>query len=213
MKRWTDEETRDLINFYNELNNDELIEYFGRTYLSIYKKARSLNLYKTKEMKFENRSICRSGSKSSSWKGGKKYTNQGYVLVLDKEDPKSDTNGYIFEHRKIMSEKIGRTLDDDEVVHHINGIKDDNRIENLELLTKGEHTTLHNTGSKHSEETKIKISEVAKERFRDKRNHPMYKEVPVHQMVKMVEGGMMVKDVCSMFNISKTTYYNKLEGI
>lgn len=213
MKVWTSKEANDLIKLYNKLNNDELMEYFGRTYLSIYKKARRLNLCKTKEMKFENSSRCRSGDKAANWKGGRTYTKHGYVLVLDKGNPKSDKSGYIFEHRKIMSEKVGRDLDDEEVVHHINGIKDDNRIENLELMTKGEHIALHHTGSKRSKETKDKISEIAKERFKDKENHPMYKDVPINKMVEMVNQGMTVKSVCSKFDISKRTYYNKLEEI
>ena len=57
----------------------------------------------------------------------------GYILLLRRGHPNSQKKGTIFEHVFIMSEYIGRPLHEKETVHHINGIKTDNRIENLEL--------------------------------------------------------------------------------
>jgi hypothetical protein len=56
----------------------------------------------------------------------------------------------IKEHIKIMQDHLGRKLNRGEVVHHINGIKDDNRIENLRLMTFGEHSALHRNMEKDS---------------------------------------------------------------
>lgn len=65
----------------------------------------------------------------------------GYVLVPSKH-PKSINNMY-YEHILIMENHIGRTLKEYESVHHINGIKDDNRIENLFLCHRREHDKAH----------------------------------------------------------------------
>lgn len=70
----------------------------------------------------------------------------------------------IDEHRLIMEKHLGRKLERYEVVHHKNGIKSDNRIENLEVMTLSEHTAMHATGVVPSEETRKKYSEIRKGR-------------------------------------------------
>lgn len=74
-----------------------------------------------------------------------KYTNKkGYVLLYLPEHPNSYRSGYIYEHRIVVELSIGRYLKKDEIIHHKNEVKDDNRIENLQITTRKEHMQLHN---------------------------------------------------------------------
>ena len=63
-------------------------------------------------------------------------------------------------HRHIVETMLGRTLKSNEVVHHINGNKQDNNPDNLKVMTRAEHTQLHSSGRKASEETKRKLSDM-----------------------------------------------------
>ena len=75
--------------------------------------------------------------------GHKKKRSDGYISVYFPDHPRSSNDGYIMEHDLVMECLIGRHLKNDEVVHHKNRKKDDNRKENLQLMTKSEHTTFH----------------------------------------------------------------------
>lgn len=68
----------------------------------------------------------------------------GYTLVYKPNHPCADPIGYVLEHRIIVEEKLGRYLSSDEIVHHKNGIKTDNNIDNLVVISKSEHAKIHN---------------------------------------------------------------------
>lgn len=78
------------------------------------------------------------------WKGGRRISNYGYWLVLKPDHPNARRDGYILEHRYIMSEMLGRPLTDDEIVHHKDGNKLNNSPGNLELTDRSSHTSHHN---------------------------------------------------------------------
>lgn len=82
------------------------------------------------------------GEKHWKWGGGK-IKAFGYILLWKPNHPNKSKRGYVMEHRLVMEEHLGRYLTSKEVVHHINQIKNDNRIENLQLMTRSEHNKLH----------------------------------------------------------------------
>ncbi len=64
---------------------------------------------------------------------------KGYILVRAPENMMASREGYVMEHRLVMAEHLGRNLLPSEVVHHVNGKKDDNRVENLVVMEKAHH--------------------------------------------------------------------------
>ena len=73
----------------------------------------------------------------------RKKQSDGYILVYSPNHPSADRTGYVLEHRIVFEKHIGRILCATEIVHHVNGKKDDNRIENLELVSRSEHAKIH----------------------------------------------------------------------
>lgn len=99
------------------------------------------------------------GSKCHVWKGGRTKNAQGYVRIWIAKGK------YEVEHRLVMEKHLGRKLTKDENVHHINGIRDDNRIENLLLLNKKIHAkNLAQYLRKENQRLRDRIKELEKDK-------------------------------------------------
>lgn len=75
--------------------------------------------------------------------GHEKVRDDGYIKVYVPDHPCATKDGFVMKHRLVMERHLGRYLTPDEDVHHINHVRNDNRLENLMLLTKKEHAALH----------------------------------------------------------------------
>lgn len=152
---------------------------------NILSMARPFGFQHTEETKrkLSEKASLRIGNKNPNWHGGRYQSQDGYILVRVGKN-------YALEHRIVMENYLDRKLNNRELIHHLNGVKDDNRIENLQLVTHSEHSKLdaNNTplprcekcnkwvgkthtcvygtygmlGKKHSSETKKLISEKLK---------------------------------------------------
>lgn len=100
-----------------------------------------------------NKGRSRRGQNHGAWKGGITKNKENYVAEwVSDDDPMAsmrNNQGYVLQHRLVMARHLGRPLTQTENVHHINGIRDDNRLENLELWTRPQpkgvraHETAH----------------------------------------------------------------------
>lgn len=88
-----------------------------------------------------------SGENNHNWKGGKK-SHSGYISILIPNHPFATKSRYVREHRLVAEKYLERFLEPNEHIHHINGIKNDNRPENLYVFTKQEHDNFHSLKQK-----------------------------------------------------------------
>lgn len=75
--------------------------------------------------------------------GHLKRRSDGYIAAYVPDHPNARADGYVMLHTIVMERHLGRYLNPNEVVHHINHIRNDNRLENLLLMDKHEHYSMH----------------------------------------------------------------------
>tara|TARA_Y100000310_G_scaffold338573_2_gene428579 strand:- start:94 stop:888 length:795 start_codon:yes stop_codon:yes gene_type:complete len=117
------------------LEDDEMVIHINRDSfdntsdnLKVVKRSKAYKRSKDKDIK----------KPTKGWK-----INDGYVAIWNPDHPMSNKSGYVREHRLVMSEHLGRNLRSDEIVHHKDGNRQNNKIDNLEIVNNRDHIKKH----------------------------------------------------------------------
>jgi hypothetical protein len=147
------------------------------------KKRKPLSEITRKKISETKLSQHNGGEKHWNWQGGRAKHSAGYVLVLLPMHPRSSSNGYVYEHIIIWENHYGK-IPEGYQIHHKNGIKNDNRIENLQLVSYLEHKQFHSNGC--------------------------WKNLPLDKILRFYHSGLSPITIAKMISVDKSTIYKRL---
>jgi len=122
-----------------KLSSVQISEMCGATRQSVCRRLRAMDI--------EIRNVF-IGDKHPNWKGGRVNKGGGYKGLWIPSHPRADKKGYVYEHIIVMENSLGKPIEAGSVIHHINGDKKDNRMENLYLCIPSEHEKAHRSFEK-----------------------------------------------------------------
>jgi len=129
---WTKEELEKLY-WKEEKSCYQIGRQFGLRGTSVNKAMEKLGIPRRQVGSMKGRS-------HPNWKGGRSKSGSGYIIIHKPEHHRARKNDYVFEHIVVWEEAHHQPLPDGWVVHHLNGVKDDNRPKNLLGMPKSGHS-------------------------------------------------------------------------
>ena len=151
MNRKTTKEELYKLYWKKEYTFDEIAKIFNCARKTIKKRLKEFGIkIRTRKesmntKRFKKRDISRKTDKNHwNWKGGIRRTFYGYIYLLMPDHPKANSRGYVQRSHLVAEEMLGRYLYPNEMTHHKNSIKDDDRPENIEITTQSKHVSSHN---------------------------------------------------------------------
>lgn len=194
-QEWSEWHLNYLKERYPSERAEDIGKVIGKSKSSVQHKAHRLGIAKDIEGFHGVRSLACSGANSGNFKNYRTITKKGYVLLHKPNHPSASKDGNVMEHRYVVEKALGIVLPKMFDVHHLNGDKQDNRLDNLAIVTHSAHTKIHGP-IKHP----------------SRQDHPNYKTVDVERMKEMRKHGMKIDDICKELGICKYTYYKRLRG-
>lgn len=123
-------------------------------------------------LQLKNKNLSYIRESNPNWKGGRVYDDDGYVLILNPEHIFANNRGYVREHHLVYEQYYNCILLPFTQIHHINGIKDDNRIENLIPCYNGQHTNKYH--KKNMSNRSCLLCDRSKTHLRKRNNQPVW---------------------------------------
>jgi len=112
----------------------------GSTFLAtLYDVAHGRGLYCSRKCTARSRT----GARNAGWRGGVRRAPDGRIIALVPDHPRANNKGYVFRAILVMERLLGRHLLTNEHVHHLNGVVDDDRQENLAVMEASAHLRMH----------------------------------------------------------------------
>lgn len=119
------------------------------------------------------------GINHCNWKGGRHKTTEGYALIYMPDYPRANKDGYVLEHIWVWEQTHNKPLPDGWIIHHINGIKDDNRPSNLKAMPRNKHhfNLLSQTRAKRIRELEVE-NKLLRKSLEDNQSIFVIEELP-----------------------------------